>query len=486
MKQIFYLLTMTIVSAAFVSCSDDDKTDFVVNGGLTEVSINRLGGYLEIPITASGEWTATITGNEMNELAWSDVRQTSGKGSAKLIVDVDYLDPALQIHERKAQVTIKNGTVSQVISLRQYIGLKDGESAANSGDFYRDLWHGKGVGKGYDPTTGEMSTNFVLNIKNVIDLAESDDDYATLFAQEPRPGMTVDALLSDTLESNMDSLGVHCKINVKFAKFKLGLEVDYKNGASIVEHKATYTGSQDLEYLKSTTSTADIAAILEEAWDDDNMKWVAGDSMSKKVVSTGFRSAWANVMKNRNDETKFHKAIDQILKTYGPLFVDGATLGGSIFTAIEYDSLSVDENFKVNGKLTASVALAAITISGSVSASYAKAGKDIWENSHFFCSVSGGDQASYSNLLEQLNSKQPNTETLKNAAQQWMKSINSSNDNKDNTAIISVQYTGIWNLFPFDVADDIKEYILEYYARDGKPLCINLDNMGVASTKKTK
>ena len=86
-------------------------------------------------------------------------------------------------------------------------------------------------------------------------------------------------------------------------------------------------------------------------------------------------------------------------------------------------------------------------------------------------------------MLKQLKSPQPDTEALTNAAQKWMKSIKSSNDKNDNTAIISVQYTGIWNLFPFYVADDIKDYILNYY--EGKKLCVNLDDMGIASTKKT-
>lgn len=483
MKKFFYLMTTVIAAMFFAACSEDEKVAFSVNDGATEVSINRIGGTVTIPIKAEGAWTASISGNERDGLAWSDIRETAGSGSAKLVVDVDYLDPGQQIHERKAQVTVKNGTESTVITVRQYIGLEDGESASNAGEYYPDLWHSKGVGKGFNPLTGDMSTNFVLNIKNIVALAES-DDYSTLFAQETRPGMTVDAILNDSMENNVDSLGVHCKINVKFAKFKLGLEVDYKNKGEIVEHKATYTGSQDLEYLKSTTSSADIESILEEAWDDDNKKWVAGETMSRQVVSNGFRTAWANVMKYRDDEEKFHKSIDQILKSYGPLFVDGATLGGSIFTAIEYDSLSVEDNFMVNGKLTASVALAAITISGEVSAGYSKVGKDIWQNSHYYCSVSGGDQSSYSSLLEQLDSKEPNTEALKTAAQQWMQSIRSSNDDKDNTAIISIQYTGIWNLFPFYIADEIKDYILEYYS--GKKLCVNLDDMGTASTNKVK
>ena len=63
------------------------------------------------------------------------------------------------------------------------------------------------------------------------------------------------------------------------------------------------------------------------------------------------------------------------------------------------------------------------------------------------------------------------------AAQIWMQSIRSSNDADDNTAVISVNYTGIWNLFPWDVADKVKDIISDYYK--DKKTCISIDDMGV-------
>lgn len=470
-------MAAAIAALTFSACSNDEDSNLVINNGNTEVTINRLGGQVEIPITSNGEWTATISGNEMDELPWSDVDQEKGHGSGVLTVNVDYFDPTLQIHERKAQVTVKSGDKSQVVTIRQYIGLTDGLTVGNSPQtYYPDLWHGKGVGKGLNPLTGDMSNNFVLNIKNVIELAQ-DPNYATLFSQEARPGMSVDALLQDTLADNLDSLGVHCKINVKFAKFQLGLEVDYNNKGQQVEHQAVYTGSQDLEYLFASTSAADIAAFLEEDWDEERNNWRSDADLSKKLVSTGFRNTWANVVKNKNDESKLRMAVSKMISQFGPVFVDGATLGGSIFTAIEYDSLSVEDNFKVNGQVTAEVALSAIKISGEVSAGYSKVGKDIWQNSHFYCAISGGDQQSYDKMLKQLNSNTPDRPALMEAAQAWMKSIRSSNDDADNTAVISVNYTGIWNLFPYDVADAIKEIIVEYY--QNKKICISIDDMGV-------
>ena len=144
MQKIFYLMAVAIVALSFSACTDDDSlsSNLVINNGDTEVAINRLGGSVEIPIKANGEWTATISGNEMDELPWSDVEQAKGNGNGAMTVNVDYFNPALQIHERKALITVKNGDKTQTITLRQYVGLKDGESADNDAtEYYPDLWH---------------------------------------------------------------------------------------------------------------------------------------------------------------------------------------------------------------------------------------------------------------------------------------------------------------------------------------------------------
>ena len=481
MKPIIKSIFMAIAAMAVVSCADNDNEgSFVVNGGAKEVSINRLGGNVKIPIQVSGDWTATITNNERNGLLWSEVRQVKGNGPGTLTVDVDYLNPSLQIPERKALVTLKSGDQSQVITLRQFIGLEDGEKVPNSTEYYPDLWHNKGVGKGFNPATAAVSNNDVLNIKNVIEMAET-PDYSTLFAQEDRPGMTADATINDTLSNNLDSLGVHCIINVRYATFTLSIEADYHNAGIQMDDAQTYTASQDLEYKVASTSTADIEAILEDAWNDTTKTWKK-DSLARKVLAVGFLPKWANVMKYRDDETKFHRAIDDILTNYGPVFVDGATLGGSVFTAIQYDSTAVHNDFLIEGKLTTEVALAAIKISGEVNADYAEKGQDVFEKSHYRCDVSGGDQDAYAALLEQLNSMKPQPDEIKDAAQKWMQSIVSSTDESDNTAVINIQCIGIWNLFPFDVADSMKEYIMQKYA--GKKLCFDLNSMGVTSIQK--
>ena len=482
MKKILFLMAAAIVAVVLNSCTDDgNENSLVINNGNSEVTINRLGGIVQVPIAIDGEWTATISDNsDKDDNIWSDLGADKGKGAGNLNVYVDYFDPSLQQHERKATISVTSGEVSKTITLRQYIGIQDGEAAPNATGV-SDLWFNKGLGTGFNLATGEYNNNSIINMQGVKEAVQQ-TEYATMFRQETRPGMTVDAIMRDSLQSSKDSLHVECDLNVSFAKFKLGLHVDYNNNATIIENAYSYTGSQDLEYLHASLSYNDIVAILEDEWDEDTQTFPR-DGMAKKLVSIGFLNNWKYVMKHQNDSAEFTDGVKNIVSNYGPVFVTGSTLGGSIFTAIEYDSLFMAEKYGVYGAVKANLALSAIQITGDFSAGYGTEGSRLWENSHYYCAITGGDRNSYNAMLEQLNSNRPDREKLKVAAQQWMQSIRSSDNQKsDNTGIISIEYTGIWNLFPFEISDRIKQIVLDYYK--DKRTCIDLEDMGIMMTNR--
>lgn len=482
MKKILFLMAAAIVAVVLNSCTDDgNENSLVINNGNSEVTINRLGGIVQVPIAIDGEWTATISDNsDKEDNVWSDLGADKGKGAGNLNVYVDYFDPSLQQHERKATISVTSGEVSKTITLRQYIGIQDGESAPNADTEFSDVWFNKGLGSGYKIDQATFA-GCIINMQGVKEAVQQ-TEYATMFRQDARPGMTVDAIMQDTMQSSKDSLHVDCMINIKFAKFKLTLNVNYNNNATIIENACSYTGSQDLEYLHASISHDDIAAILEDEWDEDTQTFPK-DGMAKKLVSIGFLNRWKSVMKNQNDSADFTNAVKNIVSNYGPVFVTGSTLGGSIFTAIEYDSLYMEEEFGVHGKVTANLALSAIQITGDLTAGYGTKGSRLWENSHYYCSITGGNQTSYNAMLEQLNSNRPDREKLKVAAQQWMQSIRSSDDqDSDNTDVISIEYTGIWNLFPFEISDRIKQIVLDYYK--DKRTCMDLNDMGISPTNR--
>ena len=85
-------------------------------------------------------------------------------------------------------------------------------------------------------------------------------------------------------------------------------------------------------------------------------------------------------------------------------------------------------------------------------------------------------------MLEQLDSNRPDRQKLKEAAQEWMQSIRCSEDGDDNTGIIRFEYTGIWNLFPFYISDQVKEAVVDYYK--DKKNCFDLNDMGIMMTNR--
>ena len=145
---------------------------------------------------------------------------------------------------------------------------------------------------------------------------------------------------------------------------------------------------------------------------------------------------------------------------------------------MRYDSLAMEENFKVHGDLDATLALAAVTIKGGVAVDYAKKGMQIWNNSQHYITASGGNSATLASLTKLMTEKEPNLDAIQEAAGQWINSITSASDQTDNTSLINIRYQGIWNLFPYKMSKKMKEIAREYYK--DKKTCINLASIGIA------
>ena len=472
-------MAVAIAAVVLNSCTNDVKEDeFVINNGEPEVTINRLGGSVEIPVTTPGEWEASIIkGSDSRN--WCNLEKTHGTASDKIIVNVDYFSLKYQKQDRTVSIEVKSGKKTETVVLRQYIGLKDGETVSNdeSNKYYPDLWKGKGVGQGLNATTGDLTGEFVVNIMNLIEYAQQ-PDYSTLFSQTKEPGMTVGAVWCDTLENNEDSLRVTMQIDVKFAKFKLGITGEYKNFGTVVQHASTYNGSQDLAFLTSSLSVSDLRHYLSEDWDNATNDWKTGKELiSHKLIASGFLDIYELIMQDQDDDVHLEiDVVNDLLGQFGAFITSGATLGGSIFTSIQYDSLAVNDKFHISGKVTASYMQAAIDVSGKIDAGYQKTGLDIWQSSNYYCEVSGGDTKAYEALLKQMEVNTPDRAKLTEAAQDWMRSITCTDEQDINAAIIKYRYTGIWNIFPSKVARKVKKIIEDHY--QNQTLFVDIKSMG--------
>lgn len=462
-KTICLLATILLIvcGCCLSSCSDsDDTTSIIVNNGDKEACINRLGGNTDIPIESNGTWKASLD-DVQGKLKWVGIKgAVEGKGSGSISLSVDYLNPKKQIQERTANLVLECDGKKEIVKLRQYIGLKEGESAENdNAQPFTDLWFNKGIGSGYNIMTGEQ-TETVFNV----------EELKKYLAQNQTAKDQIKVALSDTLDEDTASLKVDCKLSVKYGTFKLNLNVNYDNKGYQLSNVKTYNSEQSVTFLSSNfRGMSTLRHNLE--------KKVSG---LEDQVEVGFLDVYDLIVdsyKTGNKE-EFKENVEYLYETIGPVVITGADLGGSIFFSMRYDSLAMEENFKVHGDLDAKLMLAGVTIQGGVAVDYAKKGMQIWNASQHFITASGGNSATLASLTKLMTEKEPNLNSIQAAADKWINSITSASDQTDNTSLINIRYQGIWNLFPFKMSKEMKEIAREYYK--DKKTCINLASIGIA------
>ena len=462
-KTIRFLATILLIvcGCCLSSCSDsDDTTSIIVNNGDKEACINRLGGNIDIPIESNGNWKASLE-DVQGKLKWVGIKgAVEGKGSGSISLSVDYLNPKKQIQERTANLVLECDGKNEIVKLRQYIGLKEGESAENdNAQPFTDLWFNKGVGSGYNILTGEQ-TETIFNV----------EELKKYLAQNQTAKDQIKVALSDTLDEDTASLKVDCKLSVKYGTFKLNLNVNYDNKGYQLSNVKTYNSEQSVTFLSSNfKGMSTLRHNLE--------KKVSG---LEDQVEVGFLDVYDLIVdsyKTGNKE-EFKENVEYLYETIGPVVITGADLGGSIFFSMRYDSLAMEENFKVHGDLDAKLMLAGVTIQGGVAVDYAKKGMQIWNASQHFITASGGNSATLASLTKLMTEKEPNLNSIQAAADKWINSITSASDQTDNTSLINIRYQGIWNLFPFKMSKEMKEIAREYYK--DKKTCINLASIGIA------
>ena len=465
-KTICFLATILLIvcGCCLSSCSDsDDTASIIVNKGVKEACINRLGGNINIPIESNGNWKASL--DDQGKLKWVGIKGAAeGKGSGSISLSVDYLNPKKQIQERTANLVLECDGKKEIVKLRQYMGLEEGESAENDNNQpFTDLWFNKGIGSGYDILTGEQ-TETVFNVEAL----------KKYLAQNQTAKDQIKVAISDTLDEDTASLKVDCKLSVKYGTFKMNLNVNYDNKGYQLSNVKTYNSEQSVTFLSSDfKGMSTLRHNLE--------KNVSG---LEDQVQVGFLDVYNSIVDSYNTGNKtgnkeeFKENVEYLYETIGPVVITGADLGGSIFFSMRYDSLAMENKYQVHGDLDATLALAAVTIKGGVAVDYAKKGMEIWNESQHYITGSGGNSATLASLTKLMTEKKPNLDAIQEAADQWINSITSASDQTDNTSLINIRYQGIWNLFPYKMSKKMKEIAREYYK--DKKTCINLASIGIA------
>ena len=480
-----FVVAMTTV-AGFASCSNDeninDEFTATVSNNVTPsvISVNRIDGSVQIPVNFEGKWTAEVKENE-DELAWAGVKQSEGQGPGFLTVRYDYFNPGLQQQERNAEIIIRSGEQTQTVTLRQFIGMKDGESAGNQdAEFYYDLWHNKGLGLGYNPETLNPVSS-IISISGIETAKTTNPRYGEMVAQTSHADALSNISIIDTLQDNTVRLKAGGHVDVKWSKFELGIDVTYDNDGQQLNNVKTYNTEQKIVFLESRLDPQFLTTALE---DDPDFKGIAGD-----IMSEGFKSAYKNILKyhKAGNEKLLRKATQMMLKSYGPVIVTKAELGGSLAVSMRYDSLYMANEYDIKGNAKGKLNLGMLEVNANAEVVYKRSGKDIWKNVHHCLRCTGGSDDAITNLVSLGQMIEPDPVAINAAVKTWAQSICSlgqltasnsftidgnNGSKKDNTDVIAFDYLPIWTIFPLEVAVDMEEIILDYYK--DKKLGINL------------
>jgi hypothetical protein len=270
-------------------------------------------------------------------------------------------------------------------------------------------------------------------------------------------------------------------VDVKWSKFELGIDVTYDNDGQQLNNVKTYNTEQKIVFLESRLDPQFLTTALE---DDPDFKGIAGD-----IMSEGFKSAYKNILKyhKAGNEKLLRKATQMMLKSYGPVIVTKAELGGSLAVSMRYDSLYMANEYDIKGNAKGKLNLGMLEVNANAEVVYKRSGKDIWKNVHHCLRCTGGSDDAITNLVSLGQMIEPDPVAINAAVKTWAHSICSlgqltesnnftidgnNGSKKDNTDVIAFDYLPIWTIFPLEVAVDMEEIILDYYK--DKKLGINL------------
>ena len=159
----------------------------------------------------------------------------------------------------------------------------------------------------------------------------------------------------------------------------------------------------------------------------------------------------------------------------------------------------MEDNFKIGGEIKGAVKAGIFELQATANAEYSKIGQDIWKNSKRSIKVLGGSPEALSKMLSALDAGTDDMEVvranIREATVEWVKSINSYDDpmiakqakingKGDNTALVKVEYSPIWRLFPTKCQREIKKIVVDIY-KGKKLITVDPQMLGIVDENGT-
>ncbi len=509
MKKIIYLMAMAIAAVTFTGCTDnnDDINLTLGQDGATEVTINRLGGVIEVPITCNGTWKASLP----EDCDWARVITTEAKGLGKIIVTSDYYAPD-NTEDRSTMLTVISGDKTQTIRVRQYLGLKDGEN--DGATILTDAWGETVLGLGCNIIVDEGASedklfkkNAVVSPENAKYIAANSMKYNRVFVSSSNAADIGEEGTKKENNEKWDTLGIRASVSVTYGLFKLKIQGQYKSNEKEVKNKLNYQTEYQAPRAVAWVGAADLASlatttITRKKYPDEE-EYTKMRQLQDIAVCPGFDNLRVTIMELFDEEyadsdlpaadstwtipSKIRTKLASLDTKYGPVYVSRVLMGGSTFLNLEYDSVYVADTLQLSGSIDLEITSGLLNVKAGVQAGYAKVAKNIMENSKSTFTVRGGDKDKRSILANSLTLKstEVNKQVTKdldinavhNALKEWSASIPDGAPtmaNRDLYAPISYGYSPVWDLFG-DYAALVKEYFVRKYKN--KNTIVNLEDM---------
>ncbi|MBR5846775.1 MAG: BACON domain-containing protein [Bacteroidaceae bacterium] len=487
-------LLMMALGMAFVSCQDDVADELTIGtgeDGVKEVTINRIGGIIELPIVTNTEWKASLPA----DCDWVGLSDSIGTGNHTLEIFVDYNDPRFA-EERRVDLVVTAGDQTKSIRVRQYVGITDGENAAYISDElgFNDLYLTRGLGQGINISATkeiEMVKNPLFTKATLDALAKQNPLYKDIVTETSDPQLIGQVGVKDSLSAKPEHLGVKATINVAYGLFKLDIYGEYIMGNFTERNNYKFDVSYEVPRVMATVDAPTLEAIADE------------ENTVKYAFTPGFTRARQNVInsitaaKLSDDEyeklaecdpatwetskmKKIKSALTQLNTNYGAVYVSQTKLGGSCTMHIECDTTAIQDTTIVSGQIKTAITVGLLKVDADVSASYSQLATSILRNGSYAFSIRGGSSDTNQNLTQSLGIDKSKIDAvgINKELAKWMGTIPTeltSDVAKQNMSVIDMGYMPIWGMFPFEYSDIIRAWYIMHY-KDKKTL-VNLEEL---------
>lgn len=443
------------------SCADKNDAFVNVGDGKTGIECSNLDQIVEIPVESNGNWTVLLP----EDCDWATLLTTEGSdnGVIRLVVGINSSSEDYTPIKRSTILNVKCGEQTSKIELTQFAGASANDPGDNSDE--GALLASKGVGMGYNLLTTGLKAQ-IFNINVISDSKEP--EVKETFDTYPIAMQSIQVQEFDSLESKKDSLGASLKIVVAYGTFKLNIKGAYDSYEKKANANFDYGQVAILPRQAATLGVFDLIALADE-----------NEALFNSIFKAGFRKSYTQITKDfsNNNMDKFKAGVNSLLEIYGPVVVTGVTLGGQVSMHVQSDTTQVTDTIKVSGM--ASIAFKAmVEIDGQVQAAYLKTGTEILKKSMVHGYVQGGSNEAISGVTGALltSASELNAIKIRQSMIEWEKTVLYDPKKEVNkTEAIEYQFTGIWNLFPFDMMESVRDIIIETYNAKGKQGMLDIE-----------